>query len=108
LTPKASRAESGRKNYPCIQITFNKKDFALAQVIQKTFGGGTLVQVRGACVLRFGALSTVLKIAGMLNGNMRTDKHAKLVALLTWLNCHFPSAGFIIKPKNSDPILKTA
>lgn len=83
LTPKSARNSSENKNYPCIQITFNKKDFVLAQVIQGLFGGGTLVQIRGACVLRFCSLSTVLKIAGLLNGNMRTDKYERLVVLLT-------------------------
>lgn len=74
--------------YPQIQIAFAMKDLPLARALQAALGTGsiTLYPRTNSCRLNIADLAGLWLIVSILNGNMRTGKHDRLIDLLAVLN----------------------
>lgn len=72
ITPKNLRSPKGKLNYPSIQIVFNLKDLALALLIQKELGVGSLSRKKGvdAYILTINSYEGILLIITLINGKM--------------------------------------
>lgn len=88
ITPKNLRSPKGKLNYPSIQIIFNLKDLALALLIQKELGVGSLSRKKGvdAYILTINSYEGILLTISLINGNMITPKIYSLNALIDFLN----------------------
>lgn len=99
--------------YPIVKITFVEKDAPLAKKIQEVLNGGTLVYPKNTNYLNllFQDLSSIQKIAVLLNGNMRTPKISALHRLIDWLNAisdgkpKIPKLGLDNSPLGNNPWL---
>jgi hypothetical protein len=84
LIPKLERSNKGKLNYPSIQISFDLRDFPLAQVIQQKLKHGSLARKKGvnAYVLTINNFEGVILITNLINGYMRTPKIFSLFKLI--------------------------
>ena len=84
IVPKTERSLKGKLNYPSIQITFNLRDFPLAQMIQLRLKHGSLTRKKGvnAYVLTVNNFEGVILITHLINGYMRTPKINSLFNLI--------------------------
>jgi len=91
LIPKLERSNKGKLNYPSIQISFDLRDFPLAQVIQQKLKHGSLARKKGvnAYVLTINNFEGVILITNLINGYMRTPKIFSLFKLIDWINNRF-------------------
>ncbi len=97
LVPKTERSKKGLLNYPSIQITFDSRDLALALIIQKTLGFGSVSKTKGVNAYRltinnYPGLITLVKL---LNGKFRTVKIHNFNLLINFLNHRFPDINII-------------
>ncbi len=80
---------------------------ALALLIQKTLGHGSISKKKGAnaYLLTFNSRESILLIISLINGKMRTPKIHALYRLIDWLNNQESEDSFIPKlPLNSEPM----
>lgn len=99
--------------YPVVKITFVLKDKPLALKIKEVIGGGTIVHPKSSNYvdLLFQDVSSIQKIAVLLQGNMRTPKIEALFRLVDWLNARSKSNVKLLKigldnsPLGSNPWL---
>lgn len=91
IVPKTERSIKGRLNYPSIQISFDSRDLALALIIQKTLGFGSISKAKGVNAYRYTVndYSGLLSLVNMLNGNFRTIKINDFNLLINYLNYRF-------------------
>lgn len=103
--PKTERSEKNKKNYPSIQISFNKKDYPLASKIVQVLGGGTInkVKEKKAYVITVNSVGGVETMIEILNGRMRTPKIAALYELIDWYE-KVEKKKIIKKPRNESPL----
>lgn len=99
IVPKTVRNQKGKLLYPIVKFAFVKKDEPLAVKIKETLGGGTIVHAKnnGHIDLLFQDITSIQKIAVLLNGNMRTPKLEALYRLIDWLNAKQPEQLNITK-----------
>lgn len=88
FVPKTERSLKGKLNYPSIQICFDSRDLALALILQKTLGFGSISKTKGVNAYRltinnFEGLITLVQI---LNGKFRTVKINDFKLLIDFLN----------------------
>jgi len=107
--PKTERSVKGSLNYPSIQIVFHLKDLALALIIQKELGHGSISRKKGlnAYVYTVNNLDGLLILVGLLNGNMKTNKIYTLYRLIDWYN-EYKYTYFEKKELNTDSVLSSA
>lgn len=88
IVPKTERSLKGKLNYASIQIVFDARDLALALIIQKTLGHGSIAKKKGlnAYILTINNKEGMVLIANLLSGHMRTPKIYALHRLIDWLN----------------------
>jgi hypothetical protein len=88
IVPKLHRNEIGKLLYPKVKITFVEKDKPLANKIKEILQSGTIECPRGTKYINYliQDVSTLQKIAVLLNGKMRTPKIEALHRLIDWLN----------------------
>ena len=84
IVPKTIRNQKGKLLYPVVKITFVLKDKPLALKIKEVIGGGTIVHPKSSNYidLLFQDVSSIQKIAVLLQGNMRTPKIEALFRLV--------------------------
>ena len=107
--PKTSRSIKGVLNYPSIQIVFHLKDIALALIIQKELGHGSISRRKGqnAYIYTVNNLEGVSLVISLLNGNMKTNKIDTLHKLIDWYN-QYNNTSFIKEVLNVDSVLSNA
>ena len=113
IVPKTIRNQKGKLLYPVVKITFVLKDKPLALKIKEVIGGGTIVHPKSSNYidLLFQDVSSIQKIAVLLQGNMRTPKIEALFRLVDWLNARSKSNVKLLKigldnsPLGSNPWL---
>jgi hypothetical protein len=88
IVPKIKRSLDGKLNYASVQLVFDARDLALALVIQKTLGHGSIAKKKGlnAYILTINSNEGMTLIANLINGYMRTPKIYALHRLIDWLN----------------------
>ena len=88
IVPKVERSINGKLNYASIQLVFDTRDLALALIIQKTLGHGSIAKKKGlnAYVLTINNNQGMTLIVNLINGYMRTPKIYALHRLIDWLN----------------------
>lgn len=88
FVPKTERSVKGRLNYPAIQITFDSRDLALALIIQKTLGFGSISKTKGvnAYRLTINNYSGLITLVKLLNGKFRTVKIHDFNLLIAFFN----------------------
>jgi len=109
IVPKTERSKKGVLNYPSIQISFDSRDLALALIIQKNLGFGSLSKTKGvnAYRLTINNYPGLIKLVRLLNGKFRTVKIHNFNLLINFLNHRFPDIYIIpadldITPLNSN------
>lgn len=88
IVPVTNRNQTGKLLYPKVKITFVDKDAPLAIKLQEVFGAGTLEYPKNTKYvnLLFQDVTSLEKIAVLLNGKMRTPKIEALHRMIDWLN----------------------
>jgi len=88
IVPKLHKNEKSKLLYPKVKITFVEKDKPLANKIKEILQSGTIECPRGTKYVNYliQDISTLQKIAVLLNGKMRTPKIEALHRLIDWLN----------------------
>jgi len=88
IVPKSERSLKGKLNYASIQLVFDSRDLALALIIQKTLGCGSISKKKGvnAFVLTINSNEGLILLVNLINGYMRTPKIHTLHKLIDWLN----------------------
>jgi hypothetical protein len=101
IVPKTERSDKGKLYYPSIQISFDLRDFPLAQIIQQRIRHGSLGRKKGvnAYVLTINNFEGIILVVNLINGYMRTPKIKSLFNLIDWLNNRF---NINIEKKNID------
>lgn len=101
IVPKIDRSDKGKLYYPSIQISFDLRDFPLAQIIQQKIRHGSLSRKKGvnAYVLTINNFEGIILVVNLINGYMRTPKIKSLFNLIDWLNNRF---NIFIKKENID------
>lgn len=86
--PSTSYNLQGKKLYPCIQISFSKQDFVLAQVLQKTLNTGSIHKKKNAqCYVYTINSPTFLKqLIPQISPYWRTPKINKFNLLANYFN----------------------
>lgn len=87
------------KNYPHIQIAFNKKDKTLALRIIAIIGAGTWIEDNSVIRLTWRGKENLLNLIDRINGHMRTPKILRLHKLIDWCNNKY---NLCIQKKNLD------
>jgi hypothetical protein len=84
IVPKTIRNQKGKLLYSKVKITFAEKDAPLAKKIQEILRGGTLEYPKNTKYLNllFQDVTSLQKIAILLNGKMRTPKIEALYRLI--------------------------
>lgn len=74
IVPKWYRNEKGKLLYPQVKIVFVDKDIPLANKLKEILKGGTIDHPRNTRYInyRIQDISTLQKVAVLLNGQMRT------------------------------------
>jgi hypothetical protein len=110
LVPKTERSKKGRLNYPSIQIAFDSRDLALALLIQKTLGFGSLSKTKGvnAYRLTINNYSGLIALVKLLNGKFRTVKINDFNLLINFLNSRFPTLNLIPEDLDLSPLNSNA
>ncbi len=88
IVPKRERSTRGKLYYPAIQICFDLRDLALALVIQKTLGFGSISRVKGKTCYIFTVnnYEGLIKLVKILNGKLKTVKIHDFHLLIDFLN----------------------
>lgn len=88
VVPKTERSLKGKLNYASIQLVFDARDLALALIIQKTLGHGSIAKKKGlnAYILTINSNEGMTLLVNLINGYMRTPKIYALHRLIDWLN----------------------
>lgn len=88
IVPATNRDQKGKLLYPKVKITFVDKDAPLAIKLQQVFGAGTLEYPKNTKYvnLLFQDVTSLEKIAVLINGKMRTPKIEALHRMIDWLN----------------------
>lgn len=104
VVPKTERSLKGKLNYASVQIVFDARDLALALIIQKTIGHGSISKKKGlnAYVLTINNNEGMVLIANFLSGHMRTPKIYALHRLIDWLNNKLDLGPTSIEKKGLD------
>ena len=107
--PKTERSVKGSLNYPSIQIVFHLKDLALALLIQKELGCGSISRKKdkNAYIYTVNNLDGLLLLVSLLNGKMKTNKIYALHRLIDWYN-EYKNISFEKKKLNTDSVLINA
>lgn len=110
FVPPTLRNEKGKLYYPSLQISAAAKEFPLLLVLQKTLNCGSIAKKKNknAYVFTVNDFGGVIKVATLLNGNMRTPKIAVLHNLVDWLNARFPKLNMQKQKIDARPLLDTA
>ena len=123
IVPRTNRNKKGKLLYPRVKITFVDKDAPLAIKLQEVFGAGTLEYPKNAKYvnLLFQNVTSLKKIAVLINGKMRTPKIEALHIMIDWLNARLTTSKLqsndtmfhkqplfltklVAKPKNTCPL----
>jgi hypothetical protein len=74
----------GKLNYSSIQLVFDSRDLALALIIQKTLGHGSISKKKGvnAYILTINNNEGMVLLVNLINGYMRTPKIYSLHKLI--------------------------
>ena len=101
IVPVTNRNKKGKLLYPRLKITFAGKDAPLAIKLQQVFGAGTLEYPKDAKYvnLLFQDVTSLLKIAVLINGKMRTPKIEALHRMIHWLNARLTTSN--LRSKNA-------
>jgi hypothetical protein len=88
IVPKSYRNEKGKLLYPQVKIVFVDKDIPLANKLKEILKSGTIDHPRNTRYINFRIqdISTLQKVAVLLNWLMRTPKIEALHRLIDWLN----------------------
>jgi hypothetical protein len=88
IVPVTNRNQTGKLLYPKVKNTFVVKDAPLAIKLQEVLGAGTLEYPKNTKYvnLLFQDVTSLEKIAVLLNGKMRTPKIEALHRMIDWLN----------------------
>ena len=88
IVPVSTRNQKGKLLYPKVKITFVNKDAPLAIKIKQVLGAGSIEYPRNTKYLNilFQDVTTLQKIAVLINGKMRTPKIEALNRMIDWLN----------------------
>lgn len=102
IVPKRERSPRGKLYYPAIQICFDLRDLALALVIQKTLGFGSISRTKGknSYIFTVNNYEGLIKLVKILNGKIKTVKIHDFHLLIDFLNQRFP--GLNIAKQNLD------
>lgn len=100
VVPKTERSSKGKLNYPSIQICFAAKDFPLAVALRILIGHGSISKrsKQAAFIYTINNNDGVIKVAGMINGLMRTPKILDLLSLISYLNTKNPTLKMVDLP----------
>ena len=83
-------AESKKKRYPVVKITFAEKDFPLAYKLSLLIPFSKIYKEKGKYYnLTIYKLSTLFLIVYLINGKMRTPKIEALNRLIDWFNLNY-------------------
>jgi len=106
IVPKTERSKKGVLNYPSIQIAFDSRDLALALIIQKNLGFGSLSKTKGvnAYRLTINNYPGLIKLVRLLNGKFRTVKIHNFCSLVNNLNHRFPDINIIPADLDQTPL----
>ena len=101
IVPKRERSLKDKLNYSCIQLVFDSRDLALALMIQKNLGHGSISKKKGvnAYILTINNNEGIVLLVNLINGYMRTPKIYSLYKLIDWLNNKF---NLFIEKKDID------
>lgn len=104
--PKTERSPKGKLNYPSIQIAFDLRDLALALVIQKALGFGSVSETKGvnAYRLTINNYEGMIKIVMLLNGKFKTVKIKDFHLLIDFLNKRFPDLNIVKQDLDLTPL----
>jgi hypothetical protein len=106
--PAMGAAHTGQAHagLPSIQITFDSRDFALALIIQKTLGFGSISKTKGvnAYRLTINNFDGLITLVSILNGKFRTVKINDFYLLCKFLNNRFPHLNLLPLPLNLTPL----
>jgi hypothetical protein len=110
IVPKTTRNEKGKLLYPIIKITFVANAVALANKLMKILQNGTLEYPKNKKYLNLliQDITTLHKVAILLNGKMRSPKIEALHRLIDWFNLrdnqnlHLLKLGLDTSPLNSN------
>jgi hypothetical protein len=83
--PTSLKSKSGKRNYPSIQIIFNKKDSPLGfEIIKQLGSNGSMIRKKNtnAYVLTINDYMGLLKVINLINGKLRTPKINRLNLLI--------------------------
>jgi hypothetical protein len=88
IVPETTRNEKGKLLNPVIKITFVDKDASLTNKLMLTLQSGTLERPKGKKYLNLliQDITTLYKIAVLINGKMRSPKIEALYRLIDWFN----------------------
>lgn len=94
IVPGTNRNKKGKLLYPRVKITFVDKDAPLAIKLQEVFGAGTLEYPLNAKYINllFQDVTSLEKIAALINGKMRTPKIEALHRMIDWLNARLTTS----------------
>lgn len=107
--PKSERSNKGLLNYPSIQIVFHLKDLPLALLIQKEIKHGSIIRKKGlnAYIYTINNFTGLIKLIGLMNGNMKTNKIITLNSLIDWYN-NYKKTTLEKKSLNNEMLTKGA
>lgn len=106
LVPKMERSIKGKINYPAIQISFDSRDLALALIIQKTLGFGSISKTKGvnAYRLTINNYEGLIKLVQILNGKFRTVEVDNFRLLVKYLNNRFSNLDLVLLGLDNTPL----
>ena len=98
IVPRTLKDTKGRITYTSIQIVFGLHDLALALMIQKELGHGSISKKKGsnAYIFTVNNKEGIIKLITLVNGKFKTDKINALQKLIEWHNNK--GSNIIFKP----------
>jgi hypothetical protein len=110
IVPEVTRNKKGKLLYPVIKITFVDKDTPLANKLIEILQNGTLEYPKSKKYLNLliQDITTLHKIAVLINGKMRSPKIEALYRLIDWFNSrsnqnqHLLKLGLDTSPLNTN------
>jgi len=106
VVPKRERSPLGKLYYPSIQISFDIRDLALALVIQKTLGFGSITKTKSnnSCRLTINSYESLIMLVNLLNGKFKTVKIKDFHLLIDFLNNRFPGLNIVKQKLDQTPL----
>jgi len=110
LVPRTERSPKGKLNYPSIQIQFDSRDLALALIIQKTLGFGSICRYKGSNSYRLtvNSFKGLIIMVKLLNGKFKTVKIHDFHLLIDFLNNRFPDLKIVKQDLDQTPLFSSS